>query len=147
MSNGSSRLIQAESRQAGHHQTPGGFAVGTASADQEAGPGNDGRPDRHDHQAPQEGRAGEDRWSRNPGGSQARRPHGPQSDDWRSDQDQSQQEGCLPRVQGSEDGDLIVSNTVSQNPADRRRGFCLARTATAHNLRSASYSAEQYGPP
>ena len=82
-----------------------------------------------------------------PGGSQARRPHGPQSDDRRSDQDQSQQEGCLPRVQGSEDGDLIVGAIVSQNPADRRRGFCLARTATAHNLRSASYSEEQNGPP
>ena len=34
---------------------------------------------------------------RHPGGSQARRPHGPQSRDRRADPDQGQQEGRVPR--------------------------------------------------
>ena len=35
----------------------------------------------------EERRAGQDHWARRPASAQARRPHGPQSCDWRGDQD------------------------------------------------------------
>ena len=60
-----------------------------------------------DHQAPQEGRAHPHRRSRHPPGAQARRPHGPQPRHRRSDPDQGQQEGRLPRRQGAEGSRLI----------------------------------------
>ncbi len=46
--------------------------------------------------------------SRHPSGAQARRPHGPQSGDRRGDQDQGEQEGRLPRVQGIERSGLTA---------------------------------------
>ena len=75
-----------------------------------------GGPRRPDHQAPEEGRAGEDRRARHPASAQARRPHGPQSGDRRGHPDQGQQEGRLPRHQGTQDGDLIAVESLATKP-------------------------------
>src|SRR5205085_4468649 len=69
----------------GHHQAFGLCVSGAASAYQEARSGDDGRADRHDHQAPKEGRAGEDRWARSSASAEPCCPYGPQSDDRGSD--------------------------------------------------------------
>ena len=59
------------------------------------------------HQASEEGRPDPPQRSRHPAGPQARRPHGPQSGDGRGHQDQGQQEGRLPRRQGTQGSGLI----------------------------------------
>jgi hypothetical protein len=53
-------------------------------------------------QALEERRAYPNRRPRHPSGAQARRPHGPQPGNGRSDPDQGEQEGRLPRVEGIE---------------------------------------------
>ena len=46
------------------------------------------------------------RGPRDPTSQKARSPHGTESRNWRSDQDQSKQESRIPGGQGFEDGDL-----------------------------------------
>ena len=64
------------------------------------------RPRRQHRQAPEEGRAHPHRRPRHSAGAQARRAHGPQSGDRRSDPDQGEQESRLPRFEGSEGSSL-----------------------------------------
>src|SRR4051794_26265578 len=81
--------------------------------------------DRHghdDHQAPEERRAHPHRRPRHPPGAQARRPDGPQSRDRRSHSDQGEQEGRLPRRQGTQGSRLRRLPTFNQRHSGLPRG-------------------------
>ena len=78
------------------------------------------------HQAPQEGRAYPHRRPRHPPGPQARCPHGPQSRDRRSNPDQGQQEGRLPRRQGTQGSRLMFFSQTFKRHSGRHRGTGMA---------------------
>ena len=75
--------------------------------------------------------------SRHPAGAQARRPHGPQSGDRRSDQDQGEQEGCLPRGQRPEDGGLILFSPSEGRDKESDPDLRSNVLAAAQSLRAA----------
>src|SRR6266446_1359832 len=85
---------------------------GKARPYQEGGQCDHGGSRHHDHQAAQKGRAHPLERSRHPASAKARRAHGPQSRDRRSDQDQGEQKSGVPRRQGTQEVGLIDSSLV-----------------------------------